>query len=146
MVTLALVWCHTQSGDTGLHSGSQHWEFVLVVPLKLSFHQPEKGFPKMLSKPIPTLLSPRDGPFSHRGISRLTPRGTHSFPLRFPPLFTAVCLSLLPTQIKDGRWHRTLFSFRTQDPQQLPIVNIYNLPPSEPGQQYHLEVGPVCFL
>lgn len=49
-------------------------------------------------------------------------------------------------KIKDGRWHRTLFSFRTQDPQQLPIVNIYNLPPSEPGKQYHLEVGPVCFL
>ncbi|XP_010158101.1 PREDICTED: collagen alpha-1(XXVII) chain-like, partial [Eurypyga helias] len=49
-------------------------------------------------------------------------------------------------KIKDGRWHRTLFSFRTQDPQQLPIVNIYNLPPSEPGKRYHLEVGPVCFL
>uniref|UniRef100_A0A8C4U6Q2 Fibrillar collagen NC1 domain-containing protein n=1 Tax=Falco tinnunculus TaxID=100819 RepID=A0A8C4U6Q2_FALTI len=49
-------------------------------------------------------------------------------------------------KIKDGRWHQTLFSFRTQDPQQLPIVNIYNLPPSEPGMQYHLEVGPVCFL
>ncbi|RLW00423.1 hypothetical protein DV515_00008882 [Chloebia gouldiae] len=49
-------------------------------------------------------------------------------------------------KIKDGRWHRTLFSFRTQDPQQLPIVSIHNLPPSEPGQQYHLEVGPVCFL
>ncbi|KAI1232067.1 hypothetical protein IHE44_0007120 [Lamprotornis superbus] len=42
-------------------------------------------------------------------------------------------------KIKDGHWHRTLFSFRTQDPQQLPIVNIYNLPPSEPGQHYHLE-------
>lgn len=56
-----------------------------MVPLKLIFHQPEKGFPKMLSKPIPTLLSPRDSPFSHGGISRLTPRGTHSFPAGFPP-------------------------------------------------------------
>lgn len=62
------------------------------------------------------------------------------------PLVHQLSLSPLPAQIKDGRWHQTLFSFRTQDPQQLPIVNIYNLPPSEPGQQYHLEVGPVCFL
>ncbi|KAL8174473.1 UNVERIFIED_CONTAM: hypothetical protein K2H54_046882 [Gekko kuhli] len=49
-------------------------------------------------------------------------------------------------KIQDGQWHQTLFIFRTQDLHQLPITNIYNLPPSEPGKQYLLEVGPVCFL
>lgn len=101
----------------------------------------------MLSKPLPALLSPAGSPLSHTRLFDLHLSETHSFPAGFAPrLNSFFCLSLLPAQIKDGRWHRTLFSFRTQDPQQLPIVNIYNLPPSEPGKQYHLEVGPVCFL
>ncbi|GCB82352.1 hypothetical protein scyTo_0021589, partial [Scyliorhinus torazame] len=49
-------------------------------------------------------------------------------------------------QIQDGRWHQTQFLFHTQDPNQLPIVGIYNLPQPKPGLHYHLEVGPVCFL
>uniref|UniRef100_A0A8D0BVG5 Fibrillar collagen NC1 domain-containing protein n=1 Tax=Salvator merianae TaxID=96440 RepID=A0A8D0BVG5_SALMN len=49
-------------------------------------------------------------------------------------------------EIQDGQWHQTLFTFRSQDLHLLPIVNIHNLPPSEPGKQYLLEVGPVCFL
>lgn len=49
-------------------------------------------------------------------------------------------------QIHDGRWHQTLFTFRTQDPQQLPIVSVDNLPPVLSGKQYRLEVGPACFL
>lgn len=48
--------------------------------------------------------------------------------------------------MKDGRWHQTHFLLRSQDPQLLPVVNIYNLPPTTPGSHYHLEVGPVCFL
>uniref|UniRef100_A0A671XMP9 Collagen, type XXVII, alpha 1b n=1 Tax=Sparus aurata TaxID=8175 RepID=A0A671XMP9_SPAAU len=48
--------------------------------------------------------------------------------------------------IKDGRWHQTHFIFQTQDPNLLPIVDVYNLPTTEPGARYHLEVGPVCFL
>ncbi|KFO26768.1 Collagen alpha-1(XXVII) chain [Fukomys damarensis] len=49
-------------------------------------------------------------------------------------------------KVHDGRWHRTLFTFRTQEPQQLPIVGVDNLPPASPGKQYRLEVGPACFL
>uniref|UniRef100_A0A8C2VNX2 Fibrillar collagen NC1 domain-containing protein n=1 Tax=Chinchilla lanigera TaxID=34839 RepID=A0A8C2VNX2_CHILA len=49
-------------------------------------------------------------------------------------------------KVHDGRWHRTLFTFRTQDPQQLPIVGVDNLPPASSGKQYRLEVGPACFL
>ncbi|XP_015684544.1 collagen alpha-1(XXVII) chain-like, partial [Protobothrops mucrosquamatus] len=49
-------------------------------------------------------------------------------------------------QIQDGQWHHTLFTFRTYDIQRLPIVGVYNLPPSRPGKEYFLEVGPVCFL
>ena len=49
-------------------------------------------------------------------------------------------------QIKDGRWHQTQFIFQSQDPNLLPIVDVYNLPKTEPGARYHLEVGPVCFL
>uniref|UniRef100_A0A8C6YJK7 Fibrillar collagen NC1 domain-containing protein n=1 Tax=Naja naja TaxID=35670 RepID=A0A8C6YJK7_NAJNA len=49
-------------------------------------------------------------------------------------------------KIQDGQWHHTLFTFRTYDIQRLPIVGIYNLPPSKPGKEYFLEVGPVCFL
>ncbi|KAM7391210.1 hypothetical protein PAMP_021914 [Pampus punctatissimus] len=48
--------------------------------------------------------------------------------------------------IKDGRWHQTHFIFQTQDPNLLPIVDVNNLPTTEPGSRYHLEVGPVCFL
>lgn len=49
-------------------------------------------------------------------------------------------------KVQDGRWHQTLFIFRTQDPQQLPIVSVDNLPPASSGKQYRLEVGPACFL
>uniref|UniRef100_A0A803SWN7 Fibrillar collagen NC1 domain-containing protein n=1 Tax=Anolis carolinensis TaxID=28377 RepID=A0A803SWN7_ANOCA len=49
-------------------------------------------------------------------------------------------------QVQDGQWHQALFTFRTQDLHQLPIVSVHNLLPSESGQQYLLEVGPVCFL
>lgn len=49
-------------------------------------------------------------------------------------------------QIKDGRWHRTHFVFQAQDPHLLPIVDVYNLPSTEAGARYHIEVGPVCFL
>uniref|UniRef100_A0A8D2KKL3 Fibrillar collagen NC1 domain-containing protein n=1 Tax=Urocitellus parryii TaxID=9999 RepID=A0A8D2KKL3_UROPR len=49
-------------------------------------------------------------------------------------------------KVLDGHWHQTLFTFRTQDPQQLPIVSVDNLPPASPGKQYRLEVGPACFL
>lgn len=49
-------------------------------------------------------------------------------------------------KVHDGRWHQTLFTFRTQDPQQLPIVSVDNLPPVSSGKQYRLEVGPACFL
>ena len=56
--------------------------------------------------------------------------------------FVCVCVF----QMKDGRWHQTHFLLRSQDPQLLPVVNIYNLPLTTPGSHYHLEVGPVCFL
>lgn len=49
-------------------------------------------------------------------------------------------------KVQDGRWHQTLFTFRTQDPQQLPIVSVDNLPPASSGKQYRIEVGPACFL
>lgn len=49
-------------------------------------------------------------------------------------------------KVQDGRWQQTLFTFRTQDPQQLPIVSVDNLPPASSGKQYRLEVGPACFL
>uniref|UniRef100_A0A3Q1EZ37 Collagen, type XXVII, alpha 1b n=1 Tax=Acanthochromis polyacanthus TaxID=80966 RepID=A0A3Q1EZ37_9TELE len=48
--------------------------------------------------------------------------------------------------MKDGRWHQTHFIFQSQDPNLLPIVDVYNLPTADPGARYHLEVGPVCFL
>ncbi|TNN50695.1 Collagen alpha-1(XXVII) chain B [Liparis tanakae] len=48
--------------------------------------------------------------------------------------------------IKDGRWHQTHFIFQTQDPNLLPIVDVYNLPTRERAARFHLEVGPVCFL
>lgn len=48
--------------------------------------------------------------------------------------------------IKDGRWHQTKFLFQTQDLNLLPIVDVHNLPKSEHGARYYLEVGPVCFL
>uniref|UniRef100_A0A8C5PI28 Fibrillar collagen NC1 domain-containing protein n=1 Tax=Leptobrachium leishanense TaxID=445787 RepID=A0A8C5PI28_9ANUR len=48
--------------------------------------------------------------------------------------------------LQDGRWHQTIFTFRSQDPTQLPIVSVLNLPPSSPGKSLHLEVGIVCFL
>uniref|UniRef100_A0A8D3D491 Fibrillar collagen NC1 domain-containing protein n=1 Tax=Scophthalmus maximus TaxID=52904 RepID=A0A8D3D491_SCOMX len=64
-----------------------------------------------------------------------------------PTLPCMNCLSPCDLQIKDGRWHQTHFIFQTQDPNLLPIVDVYNLPPTaEPGARYHLEVGPVCFL
>lgn len=49
-------------------------------------------------------------------------------------------------QMKDGRWHQTHFVFHSLDPTLLPVVDIYNLPETNPGSHYHLEIGPVCFL
>uniref|UniRef100_A0A3Q2PYB8 Collagen, type XXVII, alpha 1b n=1 Tax=Fundulus heteroclitus TaxID=8078 RepID=A0A3Q2PYB8_FUNHE len=48
--------------------------------------------------------------------------------------------------IKDGRWHQTHFIFQSQDPTLLPIVDVHNLPTTEPSARFHLEVGAVCFL
>lgn len=48
--------------------------------------------------------------------------------------------------MKDGRWHQTHFVFHSLDPTLLPVVDIYNLPETNPGSHYHLEIGPVCFL
>uniref|UniRef100_A0A3P9NFG7 Fibrillar collagen NC1 domain-containing protein n=2 Tax=Poecilia reticulata TaxID=8081 RepID=A0A3P9NFG7_POERE len=48
--------------------------------------------------------------------------------------------------IRDGRWHQTHFIFQSQDPTLLPIIDVHNLPTTEPGARFHLEVGPVCFL
>uniref|UniRef100_A0A8C2CU65 Collagen type XXIV alpha 1 n=1 Tax=Cyprinus carpio TaxID=7962 RepID=A0A8C2CU65_CYPCA len=49
-------------------------------------------------------------------------------------------------EIRDGSWHQSRFLFQTQDTQQLPIVDIQGVHPSHPGDQRHVEVGPVCFL
>lgn len=49
-------------------------------------------------------------------------------------------------EIRDGSWHQSRFLFQTQDAQQLPIVDIQSVHPSRPGDQRHVEVGPVCFL
>lgn len=49
-------------------------------------------------------------------------------------------------QMKDGRWHQTHFVFHSPDPTLLPVVDIYNLPETNPGSHFHLEIGPVCFL
>uniref|UniRef100_A0A674P922 Fibrillar collagen NC1 domain-containing protein n=1 Tax=Takifugu rubripes TaxID=31033 RepID=A0A674P922_TAKRU len=48
--------------------------------------------------------------------------------------------------MKDGRWHQTHFVFHSLDPTLLPVVDIYNLPETNPGSHFHLEIGPVCFL
>lgn len=48
--------------------------------------------------------------------------------------------------IKDGRWHQTHFIFQMQDPNLLPIVDVFILATTKPDARYHLEVGPVCFL
>lgn len=48
--------------------------------------------------------------------------------------------------MKDGRWHQTHFVFHSLDPTLLPVVDIYNLPETNPSSHYHLEIGPVCFL
>lgn len=55
-------------------------------------------------------------------------------------------VSLDDCRLQDGQWHHTQFTFQTQDPNQLPIVGIFNLPPPSAGMDFHLEVGPVCFL
>lgn len=49
-------------------------------------------------------------------------------------------------QMKDGHWHQAHFVFHSLDPTLLPVVDIYNLPETNPGSHYHLEIGPVCFL
>ncbi|CAH2316192.1 collagen alpha-1(XXVII) chain [Pelobates cultripes] len=49
-------------------------------------------------------------------------------------------------KLRDGRWHQTIFTFRSQDPTLLPIVDVLNLPQTSPGKNLHLEVGSVCFL
>lgn len=49
-------------------------------------------------------------------------------------------------EIRDGSWHLSRFLFQSQGTQQLPIVDIQGVHPSRPGDQRHVEVGPVCFL
>lgn len=57
-----------------------------------------------------------------------------------------VTFSRFSRQIRDGSWHQSRFLFQTQDTHHLPIVDVQGLVPSSPGDQRHLEVGPVCFL
>lgn len=48
-------------------------------------------------------------------------------------------------RMDDGKWHKTEFLFTTQDVNHLPIVDVH-FTHQKPNSQYHLEVGPVCFL
>uniref|UniRef100_A0A3B3DBU8 Fibrillar collagen NC1 domain-containing protein n=2 Tax=Oryzias melastigma TaxID=30732 RepID=A0A3B3DBU8_ORYME len=49
-------------------------------------------------------------------------------------------------KIQDGSWHQSRFIFHTQESQQLPIVDIQEVPASQLDRQQHMEIGPVCFL
>uniref|UniRef100_A0A4X1UEA6 Fibrillar collagen NC1 domain-containing protein n=1 Tax=Sus scrofa TaxID=9823 RepID=A0A4X1UEA6_PIG len=49
-------------------------------------------------------------------------------------------------KIQDGSWHKAKFLFHTQDPNQLPVTEIQNLPHLKAKQKYHIESSSVCFL
>ncbi|XP_034349336.2 collagen alpha-1(XXIV) chain-like [Arvicanthis niloticus] len=48
--------------------------------------------------------------------------------------------------IRDGSWHKAKFLFHTQNPNQLPVTEVQNLPHLRTGQKHSIESSAVCFL
>ena len=48
-------------------------------------------------------------------------------------------------QIRDGKWHKTIFEIRTEEKHRLPIINVK---PFDTGlkKEYKIEAGDVCFV
>lgn len=48
-------------------------------------------------------------------------------------------------QVKDGKWHETVFKFDTQNLDALPVLDIAAHDIGDGNEQFGLEIGPVCF-
>ncbi|GAB1288216.1 Collagen alpha-1(XXIV) chain [Apodemus speciosus] len=49
-------------------------------------------------------------------------------------------------KIQDGSWHKAKFLFHTQNPNQLPVTEVQNLPHLRTEQKHYIESSSVCFL
>uniref|UniRef100_A0A8C5Z662 Fibrillar collagen NC1 domain-containing protein n=2 Tax=Marmota marmota marmota TaxID=9994 RepID=A0A8C5Z662_MARMA len=49
-------------------------------------------------------------------------------------------------KIQDGSWHKAKFLFHTQDPNQLPVIDVQKLPHLKTERKYYIESSFVCFL
>ena len=48
-------------------------------------------------------------------------------------------------QVKDGKWHETVFKFDTNNLDVLPILDIAAHDIGDGNEQFGLEIGPICF-
>ena len=49
-------------------------------------------------------------------------------------------------QIKDGTWRKTIVEVDTPKPYRLPVQDIAVYDIGDKGEEFGLEIGPVCFL
>lgn len=49
-------------------------------------------------------------------------------------------------KIQDGSWHKAKFLFHTQDPNQLPVIEVQKLSHLKTERKYYIESSSVCFL
>lgn len=52
---------------------------------------------------------------------------------------------MLLFQIKDGQWHQTIISVDTPKPYRLPISDVAVYDIGGRGEEFGVDIGPVCF-
>lgn len=48
-------------------------------------------------------------------------------------------------QVKDGKWHKTVFEVETTATTRLPITDVAVYDVADAGEEFKVELGPVCF-
>ena len=48
-------------------------------------------------------------------------------------------------QVKDGKWHKTVLEVTSDIMSRLPISDVAVFDVADPGEEFGVELGPVCF-
>ena len=60
-------------------------------------------------------------------------------------VLTEGSLFFFPLKVKNGTWLQTVIQIDTTKPNRLPIVDVAAYDIGDSGEEFGLEIGPVCF-
>ena len=65
--------------------------------------------------------------------------------LNFGGFFICICLFFF-IQLKDNKWHKSVFEVITQQKQRLPIIDVAPFDIGSSEKEFQIEAGCVCFV